>query len=134
MTTRSKVVELDFEPISCGECGCQFMMPTRMYVQRRKDGNSWYCPNGHERHYPIKTDLDKQREEEREMERQNEINRLKRERNDWQDLWNKKVIENKKLVAKKKRDDKRIHAGVCTCCNRTFQNLARHMESKHKKV
>tara|TARA_Y100000310_G_scaffold338946_1_gene430083 strand:- start:1163 stop:1354 length:192 start_codon:yes stop_codon:yes gene_type:complete len=25
----------------------------------------------------------------------------------------------------------RAKAGVCPCCNRTFQNLSRHMETKH---
>lgn len=25
----------------------------------------------------------------------------------------------------------RAKAGVCPCCNRTFQNLARHMASQH---
>jgi hypothetical protein len=29
------------------------------------------------------------------------------------------------------RIKKRIAAGVCTCCNRTFKNLARHMANKH---
>ena len=26
---------------------------------------------------------------------------------------------------------KRVHAGVCPCCNRSFQNVARHMKTKH---
>ena len=26
---------------------------------------------------------------------------------------------------------KRIHKGVCPCCNRSFTNLKRHMETKH---
>jgi hypothetical protein len=26
---------------------------------------------------------------------------------------------------------KRIQSGVCPCCNRTFENLGRHMKSKH---
>lgn len=30
-----------------------------------------------------------------------------------------------------RRITKRIHAGVCPCCNRTFSNLARHMSTKH---
>jgi hypothetical protein len=36
-----------------------------------------------------------------------------------------------KAERKTKRIEKRIHAGVCPCCNRTFQNLARHMNTKH---
>lgn len=29
------------------------------------------------------------------------------------------------------RTKKRVGNGVCPCCNRTFQQLARHMEAKH---
>ena len=29
------------------------------------------------------------------------------------------------------RDRSRVAAGVCPCCNRTFQNLARHMAGQH---
>ena len=29
------------------------------------------------------------------------------------------------------RTKKRVAAGVCPCCNRTFQNLARHMKGQH---
>src|SRR5262245_38136579 len=29
------------------------------------------------------------------------------------------------------RQRKRAQAGVCPCCNRTFQQLARHMKSQH---
>ena len=29
------------------------------------------------------------------------------------------------------RQKKRAAAGVCPCCNRTFKQLARHMERKH---
>lgn len=29
---------------------------------------------------------------------------------------------------------KRVHNGVCPCCNRTFANLARHMKTKHPDV
>lgn len=33
--------------------------------------------------------------------------------------------------AEARRVQKRIHAGVCPHCNRTFQNLQSHMNSKH---
>jgi len=33
-----------------------------------------------------------------------------------------------------KRVKRRINGGVCTCCNRTFTNLARHMKTKHPVV
>ncbi len=29
------------------------------------------------------------------------------------------------------RTRKRVGSGVCPCCSRTFQQLARHMKAKH---
>jgi dsDNA-binding SOS-regulon protein len=34
-------------------------------------------------------------------------------------------------LTRKKKQLARVHNGVCPCCNRTFQNLLRHMETKH---
>ena len=36
-----------------------------------------------------------------------------------------------KAISAKRRIEKRIHAGVCPCCNRSFPNLQRHMAAKH---
>jgi len=34
-------------------------------------------------------------------------------------------------AAKAQRKLKRVHRGVCPDCNRSFENLARHMHTKH---
>jgi hypothetical protein len=36
--------------------------------------------------------------------------------------------------AKTARKLSRVSAGVCPCCNRTFQNVARHMKTKHPDI
>ena len=45
--------------VTCGACGVQFSMPDNLFNQRQEDRKSWYCPNGHERCFAGKTDLDK---------------------------------------------------------------------------
>lgn len=40
--------------------------------------------------------------------------------------------ENKRKESDRKL--KRIHNGVCPCCNRSFVNLQRHMKTKHPEV
>lgn len=35
---------------------------------------------------------------------------------------------------KVERKLKRVHAGVCTCCNRFVKQLAKHMQTKHPEV
>ncbi len=39
-----------------------------------------------------------------------------------------------KAERKTKRLMRRVSAGVCPCCNRTFSDLARHMKTKHENV
>lgn len=40
----------------------------------------------------------------------------------------------KKAERAPKQAQTRIGAGICPCCNRTFSQLARHMQSKHPDV
>lgn len=38
----------------------------------------------------------------------------------------------KSEITKRRKIEKRVANGVCPCCNRTFEDLARHMSTKHK--
>lgn len=40
-------VELEQVPGGCITCGIEFAMPKNLTVQRRKDGKTFHCPNGH---------------------------------------------------------------------------------------
>ncbi len=33
---------------------------------------------------------------------------------------------------KRRRIEARVSKGVCPCCNRTFENVQKHMETKHR--
>src|SRR6478736_437598 len=37
--------------ISCGACGVAFGIPQSMYDERRRDHETFWCPNGHPRAY-----------------------------------------------------------------------------------
>jgi NMD protein affecting ribosome stability and mRNA decay len=114
-------LSFEMREMRCGACGIVFWAPEFFMDQREKDGNVWHCPNGHRRVYR-ETTADKLRKElevERQhsaMERQLRIDTESRL---------------KKAQREQKRIKTRIQAGVCPDCNRTFQNLARHMECKH---
>ncbi len=45
-------------------------------------------------------------------------------------------VERQRLAAerKAKRIQRRAHAGLCPCCNRTFQDVVRHMKAKHPDI
>lgn len=111
--------------VDCIHCGIIFGVPDLWDVNRRRDHASFYCPNGHGQHYTGESDIEKANRLAREA--QAEVNRERHLR---------LVVERErdKAVLQRKRIEKRIAAGVCICCGRTFENLARHMKSKHKNL
>jgi len=51
------------EHIYCASCGVEFCLPTEFATHRRRDHDTFYCPNGHRNHFPGKT------EEQKKIER-----------------------------------------------------------------
>ena len=96
---------------------------------RRRDHRTWYCPNGHPRHYPGESDIEKAQRLQREAERVAEAHRMMRESEARRRASAEHRLRAQKGVTTKLR--KRIAAGACPCCKRSFQNLARHMQTKH---
>jgi hypothetical protein len=49
------------------------------------------------------------------------------------DILREQKLRTDERIAREKveRKLKRVHRGVCPCCKRTFQNIQRHMETKH---
>jgi hypothetical protein len=106
----------------CCNCGVQFGIPKELYNQLRNDPAMWfYCPNGHKQHYS--KSLEVQAREEAEKKLREKEDELIRSANRNIELQNELKKVNNKM--------KRVHRGVCPCCNRTFTNLQRHMKSKH---
>jgi hypothetical protein len=106
---------------TCCSCGIVFAFPDYMMDRCKNIGGDFYCPNGHQQHY-TKTEVARLREKLDEQIRHST-------------LLSERAIaaekRKKKTQAEINRLKKRASAGVCPCCNRTFQQLARHMKSKH---
>ena len=111
----------------CPVCGVVYGLDPDFYKYReqggKKDGSkaNWYCPNGHSL-IIMDSEADQMRRErdrlqQRIAEKDDDIKRLQRE-----------TAAARGQVTKIR---KRVHAGVCTDCHRTFPNLAAHMKSKH---
>lgn len=105
----------------CVTCAMLFAVPTEFDNRRRQDGRQFYCPLGHAQSYN-RSEINKLREELKQ-EREH-ANRLARQR---QQLENDLLDE----VKQRQQLEKRIHAGTCPFCHRTFQQLSRHMANKH---
>lgn len=114
----------------CAACGVVFGLTEEFLYAHRRNGARFYCPNGH----PLTYGTD-------------ELDRLKAQLQEEHRRGAKLLAENDGLLAEKqaqakqitaleheaKRVGDRIHAGVCPHFGRTFQNLARHMTTKHPK-
>lgn len=102
----------------CCNCGVLFGMTKQHKQERSKDHGWFYCPNGHAQHYTSESDAEKNARLLREEQARHQRTIAR---------------ENEERAAKEKaeRKLKRVGRGVCSECNRTFQNLARHMCSKH---
>lgn len=109
----------------CCNCGVAFGIPSDLQRVLRADPNKYfYCPNGHSQHYS-KSTADKLREQI-ESEKNDHKRQMEQLQNKFLDEMNNRLKLEKQL--------KRIHKGVCPCCNRSFQNLKQHIETKHPEL
>lgn len=111
-----------FETETCCSCGMKFAMTSDFMRRRRDDHALFYCPAGHNQYYYGKTEAQKLKEQLEQ--RAAEVARLNVRAVDAESKLGRVARAHKKMR-------KRIANGVCPCCNRTFQNLLRHMQTEH---
>ena len=121
-------VNYDLQTVVCWCCGITFAMPQVRYKRLCENGDTFWCPSGC-RLSIGESENAKLRKELAATEKQ--LERAKK-----QTEWAKKATEQeRKSHAATRghltRHKKRAKAGVCPCCNRSFENLARHMQTKH---
>lgn len=114
--------------IDCAECGIVFGIGAEYAKRRRNDGRTFYCPNGHNLSWH-ETEADRLRKQLAAAKELTEWERQSKERARAEAR--RKDYEARAAKGQLTKAKKRIAAGVCPCCNRTFQNLARHMEGQH---
>lgn len=121
MTTRTIDHYLTLTVIDCASCGVAFGVPDRVITARREDGQAFYCPNGHENVY--RTTNAQRIAKERDS--------LRAQLTAEQDQRQAAERSNAALRGEITKQKKRASAGVCPCCQRSFQQLRRHMAAKH---
>lgn len=116
--------------LKCGQCDQRFCVPDETYRHLKASSQTWYCPFGHQRHFP--------QGESQETILRRERDRLKQEAARLQESINsqreqREAAERRASAARGQvtRLKNRAANGVCPCCNRTFANLQRHMATKH---
>tara|TARA_A100001201_G_scaffold143757_1_gene147268 strand:- start:18635 stop:19021 length:387 start_codon:yes stop_codon:yes gene_type:complete len=104
-------------------CGHEVAMLSYMVARRREDKAAMWCPYcGVKNYFTGDTEKEKLRKQIDAERRGRQFAEERAKRLDHQRRGEK---------AAKTRIKNRIANGVCPCCNRTFQNLARHMSSQH---
>jgi hypothetical protein len=121
---------------TCCNCGITFGMPESIQKRRRDDHATFYCPSGHPQSYRGETEAQKLQKaldaKTRELEQEKRSTQWARDGEKRADeraaLSDRKAAAARGLVTKIKN---RVGNGVCPCCNRTFDNLQRHMGTQH---
>lgn len=114
-------VVTDLQVKECPVCGVSYALPRILDERHQGNGTGWYCPNGDNLVYKdteamrLRHQLD---QTEAHLERtQGNLEGALRQ-----------VSAHKGVITKMK---KRSNNGVCQECHRHFENLQRHMSSKH---
>lgn len=111
-----------FDEIHCGSCGIIYYVPARWMKCKVAVNGHFCCPNGCSRRFVGETDKDRANRLASELEAANSA----------KEFANRRLADEQTRHAKElKRIGRRSNAGVCQKCHRTFNNVARHMKTKH---
>ena len=116
---------VSLEQKSCGRCGGVFALNAEFLKHARDHRGGYFCPYCQTWWSWSESEADRLRKQLEEKSRELTIAKSDALRN--------AHAAADERAAKRKLEKKlrRVKAGVCPCCNRTFQNLARHMANKH---
>ncbi len=130
MKTKSIIREIILDAETCCSCGVVFGMDRDMIARRRRDGEWFYCPNGHKQHYS-ETEADRLRKQlAHERDNRGYAESALSATRDQLDATRRSNTALKGVVTRTKR---RVAHGVCPIpgCKRTFAALADHMRTVH---
>lgn len=123
-TTFTQSVEMT--QITCGQCGGTYAITEDFRAHKQEKGGGWHCPYCETSWGfcgPTQADRLKKELEAKQFELNRALNAVQAERVAREQA--------EKRTVKEQRKAKRAENGVCTCCNRSFPNLRRHMATKH---
>lgn len=107
---------------TCCNCYMPFAVTREFRNKRLEDHKTFHCPAGHPQHYTGKTAEQKLREE---LERKQQMLDAEQSRS-------ARLEQERDVVSRAHNKMRaRVFNGVCPCCNRTFQDLMRHMKTEH---
>jgi hypothetical protein len=117
-------VETQLTSVHCGMCGGTYAIDSRYHTQKTVHGGYWNCP-----YCQVRWGFDLDGTELARLKRKLEYAEARTERErETRERTERQLTATRGVVTRIKN---RVGHGVCPCCNRTFQDLARHMKGKH---
>lgn len=119
---------LTLQTVACCTCHVCFGLESNHYLQIRRNGSRFFCPNGHCQSF---TETEVQR-----LARQLETARAETQRAiERATKAEAKAVESQRVATRARTATRRlqsaIHAGQCPHCRRHFNNVKRHMAGQH---
>jgi hypothetical protein len=116
--------------ITCAQCQVPFGLDDQTYTVLKQSSTNFHCPWGHSNYFPkgpteaetLRTELNHAKQREARLRDEREAARSEAEHQ------RRRALGFQGQAAKVK---KRVAAGTCPCCKRTFKQLAAHMASQH---
>lgn len=129
MTVESVNVEVVLDPHECWNCHAWYGLDRAAFDRLRVTGDNWFCPYCGKStvvRTSVKAQLERQLAAARQQEQWANERAERAARRAVSAEMSRRVTKGHLTRVKK-----RVAAGVCPCCNRTFADLARHMAGKH---
>jgi len=114
--------------VTCLTCGCVHAIPETLRAGLERNGGWYKCPNGHSQGWGDNEAKRLARKLAAEEARREQAEARARRLSDENDHL---VASRNALKGHLTRHKKRTKNGVCPCCHRSFENLRRHMATKH---
>lgn len=119
----------------CATCHMPLALPDDFERRARSEGFTFHCPMGHPQVFADNTEAKLKRQLE---QKQREVDAEKKRR-EWAEVSEREARESanrqfRRVTAYKgavKKMRQRAAVGVCPCCKRSFENVRRHMATKH---
>lgn len=128
MTAFTQYLNVSFTTEKCWVCGVHFALERDYSAKRGKDGKQFHCPNGCKLAFGPSEVQELKDKLARERARHDQTEARLRDERQSHEHTGRQLIAQRGATTRIKR---RIGKGVCPCCNRTFADLTRHMNTKH---
>lgn len=119
--------------LECATCQIDFGIGADFMRRRRDDHAGFYCPNGHTNVYNRPSGSEERATlAEKELEAARSLAQRESRRRQQAEA-DARTADYRARAAKGQltKARKRMAAGVCPCCNRTFSNVVAHMAGQH---